>query len=605
MAAEGSGPAPGSISVSDQARVGVIGPGDNTVNMVTPRREINWPVVVGSPPPLASAFQRRGSVAERMGQGDGVAELRQVLTGDGGVGKSQIAAGFFAAATADLRVWASAESRTAVITGYAEAAMRLDLADRQVGPEGLASAFVGFLAATTRSWLVVVDDLHEPADMPGLWPPRRGQLVVTTRRTDASLSGGGRTKIDVGVYSPAEARSYLEQRLSPKLDDLPDGVLDEAGGLAEDLGFLPLALAQAAAVIMDQAISCSDYRGLFADRTATLEDLFPPDADADEYGRTVAGTWTLAIDAADHLDPVGLARPLAWLVAVCDPAGAPEAVFTSETSRRFLVGRTGAGEEDLIAAPAARKAVRALDRLSLLNHDPKQGNPRAVRMHNITGRAILQTLSSDEIAEVVLVGADALLDVWPVIENNPVLSESLRANTAVLLSINADALWDNTSGAHPVLFRSGRSLSDAGLTASAAAYWDHMLMEALGRCGPDHPDTLASRNNLAYAYRSAGDLGRAIPLYEQTLPDRERVLGPDHPDTLASRNNLAGAYQSAGDLGRAIPLYEQTLTDRERVLGPDHPDTLASRNNLAYAYESAGDLGRAIPLYEQTLPDRE
>ena len=64
-----------------------------------------------------------------------------------------------------------------------------------------------------------------------------------------------------------------------------------------------------------------------------------------------------------------------------------------------------------------------------------------------------------------------------------------------------------------------------------------------------------------------GDLGRAIPLHEQTLADRLRVLGADHPDTLASRNNLAYAYQAAGDLGRAIPLYEQTLADSVQVLG--------------------------------------
>ena len=66
------------------------------------------------------------------------------------------------------------------------------------------------------------------------------------------------------------------------------------------------------------------------------------------------------------------------------------------------------------------------------------------------------------------------------------------------------------------------------------------------------------------------------------------MLGPDHPDTLTSRNNLASAYQDAGDLARAIPLFEQTLTDRERVLGPDHPDTLTSRNNLEAARRSAG-----------------
>jgi len=54
---------------------------------------------------------------------------------------------------------------------------------------------------------------------------------------------------------------------------------------------------------------------------------------------------------------------------------------------------------------------------------------------------------------------------------------------------------------------------------------------------------LTSRNNLAHAYRSVADLGRAIPLYEQTLADRERVLGGDHPDTLSSRNDLQRVIQ--------------------------------------------------------------
>ncbi|MGW4062822.1 tetratricopeptide repeat protein, partial [Amycolatopsis sp. NPDC004747] len=43
------------------------------------------------------------------------------------------------------------------------------------------------------------------------------------------------------------------------------------------------------------------------------------------------------------------------------------------------------------------------------------------------------------------------------------------------------------------------------------------------------------------------------------------MLGPDHPDTLLSRSNLAAAYQSVGDLERAIPLLEASVADRERV----------------------------------------
>ncbi len=63
------------------------------------------------------------------------------------------------------------------------------------------------------------------------------------------------------------------------------------------------------------------------------------------------------------------------------------------------------------------------------------------------------------------------------------------------------------------------------------------------------------------------------------------MLGPDHPNTLASRNNLAGAYQSAGQLDQAIPLLQATLPDSERVLGPDHPTTSTVRNNFRKARE--------------------
>ncbi|MFC5645609.1 tetratricopeptide repeat protein, partial [Kitasatospora cinereorecta] len=49
--------------------------------------------------------------------------------------------------------------------------------------------------------------------------------------------------------------------------------------------------------------------------------------------------------------------------------------------------------------------------------------------------------------------------------------------------------------------------------------------------GPDHPDTLTARSNLAWWRGEAGDAAGAAAAYDQLLPDLERVLGPDHPDT--------------------------------------------------------------------------
>ena len=92
--------------------------------------------------------------------------LRQVLSGDGGVGKTQIAAKVFASSDAG---WPGVGVGGVPIGGPERvrpaAALRLDLADADGGVEGLAGCFLGFLAATDRSWLVVLDDLQEPADL--------------------------------------------------------------------------------------------------------------------------------------------------------------------------------------------------------------------------------------------------------------------------------------------------------------------------------------------------------------------------------------------------------------------------------------------------------
>ncbi|WP_442941722.1 tetratricopeptide repeat protein [Nocardia sp. NBC_00416] len=77
-----------------------------------------------------------------------------------------------------------------------------------------------------------------------------------------------------------------------------------------------------------------------------------------------------------------------------------------------------------------------------------------------------------------------------------------------------------------------------------------------------------------------GGLSEAIALHEQVLADRMRLLASDHPDTLTSRGNLAYAYESAGRVAEAIALYEQNLTEAEQKLDSDHPYISIHRRNL-------------------------
>ena len=101
-------------------------------------------------------------------------------------------------------------------------------------------------------------------------------------------------------------------------------------------------------------------------------------------------------------------------------------------------------------------------------------------------------------------------------------------------------------------------------------------------------EVLAMKDALATVATEAGDFGCAIEILKDAAEESGRLLGPNHPDTLGSRNNLANAYRAAGRLNDAIPLLEKTLEARTRILGPNHPDTLTSRRYLAKAYAAAG-----------------
>jgi hypothetical protein len=83
-------------------------------------------------------------------------------------------------------------------------------------------------------------------------------------------------------------------------------------------------------------------------------------------------------------------------------------------------------------------------------------------------------------------------------------------------------------------------------------------------------------------------------LYRRVLAVSEKVLGPEHPDTLASLNNLANLYQAQGRYGEAEPLYRRALAVMEKVLGPEHPDTLLVQLNYTTVLVNQNQLRLAL-----------
>ncbi len=594
-------------------------------------------VEVGSMPERAAHFVERSDLgrAQAALMGSGTATLCAV-SGMRGVGKSQLAAAYARGCINEgwgFVVWVSATSRAAAVTQMSQIARNHGLT-KEPDDERAAQWLVSWLSgAGPDPRLLVFDNVEAADDLTGgriaagtLIPKSPGMrvLVTTTTRTDAL---GERLNID--VYSPAEAVGYLVNATGN-----PDR--DEARAVAEALGYLPVALSQAANTIRRLDHSYLSYLKTLNSRAVdqSLHRL-----DGDPYPLTVGAALRLAFETTiDHIQEG-------------NPDAATSAVLVLDALA--LLAESGAPRSWLHQASdleyADREAVGALIDAGIiaLSEDHK-----TVSLHRLQGRVWREGIARTRgrMIEAIDTAAHVLSQVplpddadWrekqaatQSIANQLIdllgqkYSESVTRDPRVLRISVSVVKWCIETGlaglavqltsyselhqqvlgpSHLDTLVSCGNLAfayrSAGRMAEAVLLHEKVLSDCDRVLGPTHATSLTARNNLAASYRSNGRLDRAIPLFEQTLAEREGSLGSVDPATLISRSNLAGAYAKAGRLGEAILLYEQACAEFEQVLGGTHPDTLTSRNNLAYAYRCAGRLAEAIPLFEQTLVERE
>jgi tetratricopeptide (TPR) repeat protein len=504
-------------------------------------------------------------------------------------GKTQLAAAFaeslWQSGQLDLLVWIQATSRAAVLSGYAAATAAATGRDQKSSCESVAAQFLSWLEETSRSWLVVLDDLADPAELDGLWPAgRAGRVLVTC--ADVATAPRRMQVLPVGLFNAREALGYLVESLSGNPGQRL-GAID----LVSDMDLEPVALTQARAVIATAAMSCHDYHGYFLGRREQLTDSSgaPPPSSA--------VTWTLSWEMADQLAPGGSVQSLLALAALLDGHGIPATALTAPRAVSNVArDGTRAGSEP------ARAALAALERVGLLTVEAATAPP-TVRISPVLQAGLRAALPEGLLDQVARVAADALLQAWPEAELPGWPASGLRSCTAALRQVTENRLW--ARGCHPVLFRAGDSLDRARLTGPAVDHWRDLLITSDQLLGAAHPDTILAGQRLAEALLAAGRPSDAVT-WSQRLVDTLAVkLGPDHHELIAARLRLGHALVAAGQLQRAIPGLERTLTDSAQVRGPEHPDTLGARDELAAAYLASGRYPDAITAYRRSLADRE
>ena len=210
-------------------------------------------------------------------------------------------------------------------------------------------------------------------------------LITSRERTWAEVAA----PVEVDVLARAESVAILQDRVAGL------GAAD-ADRLADQLGDLPLAVAQAAGFMAETGMPAARYLDLLRTQAGRLLDQAAPGS----YPRSLAAaTWLIADRLADD-DPA--AAQLASVCAFLAPEPVPEDLFTAAAAE--LPGELAARVADPLAW---RQTLAHLARQSLARIDQ-----RGLVMHRLTQAILRDRLTAEQAAatractEAILAAAD-------------------------------------------------------------------------------------------------------------------------------------------------------------------------------------------------------
>ncbi|MER5648108.1 FxSxx-COOH system tetratricopeptide repeat protein, partial [Streptosporangium sp. NPDC002524] len=550
--------------------------------------------------PRAWQFVGRGQALERLqgmltGEGAPVV-VRQVLYGMGGVGKSELVRQYAHIYQDRYPVawWITADSPRNLHQGLAALATALHPPVGLIGDVEQAATWAMDWLQAHPGWLVVLDNVEDPDDIrPHLNRLSAGHLVITTRR---DVYWQGLTSVALPVLDSVSAldlmRVIIEQSQLLSHDQMVD-----LETIAAELGYLPLALEQAAAYMHQQRCSPTRYLRQLREEPAQTHARFPHGGEAE---RIMARLWHHHLTALQgHDQRAGLATEHLLRVLAC---------YAPDDIPRLLLDVLPPGDHrDEVTENGEEGWDEALGVLASYSMITRFGVDEAetISMHRLFQSVILHGLDYDDLRQHVARRAaltwmyralpsdpDSNVSGWPIWRDLMPHIDALtschrhRAEPIELgLILNQATIFTRVQGQH----QRAHDLAQRALAIAETVY------------GLNHPAVAALLGNLAGSFRDLGRPGEAVPLEQRALAITEAAYGSDHPDVATLLGNLAGSFRALGRPGEAVLLEQRALAISEAAYGSDHPDVATRLSNLAASSRVLGRPDEAVRLFERAL----
>ena len=512
---------------------------------------------------------------------------RIAIYGLGGVGKTQFALEYLYRFRNDYDYcfWVSGVERTALVSelGLVAKILNFTPSRQNLTHTEVASELLRWLPQVSR-WLLIIDNLDDMKVLQDLVPSgtATGHVLITTR--SANLRGLPAYTFEVPVLSPKEAAELLVRRAMPDSPecDVSEDIWLEAKRIVEELGYLPLAIEQAAGYIQQSLHGIFGFRSIYQSNQRRILNR-PVSMD---YSKSVSTTWLISFKTLRNDKPDAL--QLLNLFAFLNP---------DEILVNFLhAGKEGLDEKlkYLVADPCIfDELLMSLTNFSLIQRFQQK---KSIAIHRLVQVVIKDGLKSEELTRWRNTTIALCAKAFPPVQQKDILLH--RQFRSQVMPCIMDPDLENSCLAADLLSRMGWYLDCEAQHGESTPLYERAIEIYRKADGEGRKDLFINMDRLGWNYMKQGRIVEATNTFQEAFSSLCRVLGEEHDHTLACQRNYGVALLKQGRVEEGMAMLKDACTKQREILGDNNPRTHATMRKLAAAYMQQNNKEDAIALLE-------
>jgi tetratricopeptide (TPR) repeat protein/V8-like Glu-specific endopeptidase len=461
----------------------------------------------------------------------------QILTGMSGIGKTQLAVKYSYENINRYKYvfWVRADDNVNLFNDYISIGRELSIVNSNDKSEEEAMKKVSKWFSDNNEWLLIFDNCEEYNQIYNFIPNnKQGHIIITSKNPNWNKI---REPIKVDLFNEKEAHKFLLTRT---------GIIEEeyADELSQILGYLPLALNQAAAYIEENNISFKDYIELYNKYNLRM---FEKNYDEKEYEYTIKYVWKISLSKIEGIS--GISIELIKFLSIFFNNKIPNWIIKKNIDKLINVFSE---ELDILKY---NEAISILKKYALIDVNEKYCSIHCL-IQTVIQNELKEKNEFNEFTENTL---NFLCDILPKdLEKN---EELIGVSDLIPHAYSIINLIEYIDDSYiTLLYKLGVSLRINAQYNEAELKTEEALKLAEEHYGESNSKTLKVKNLLAGIIKEKGELNRAYDHYCNILKIEEEYFEDNDLNIGVTLNNIGLIEFGMGKYSKARETFTRAIS---------------------------------------------